>query len=138
MSKPGRQSAADLSVATNITEIAQRPEPPEGLTSRQIIEWKAITNRLPADWFTRETLAMLTQLVGHIEDAEMIETMLQRHRYPEEGKVLDMGEYNTLLISRERESRAIMALSRSMRITQQATYDPERRKGSPGKKPWDK
>ena len=47
------------SAALEIPSVADlrgdaRPEPPEDLTEEQAAEWRAVVDRLPADWFPRE------------------------------------------------------------------------------------
>ena len=135
MGDRGRTSGAELSVVgPNGIETVRRPEPLSELSDEQAVEWRAIVNRMPADWFPRETWSMLVQLCRHIVRARRLDQLLAAH---EAAESVDIDEYDKLLKMQERESRAIMALSRSMRLTQQATYDPERRKSKPTRKPWD-
>jgi hypothetical protein len=42
-----------------------RPEPPEDLTEEQAAEWSAVVDRLPADWFPRETHGLLARYCRH-------------------------------------------------------------------------
>ena len=45
--------------------IARAPAPDE-LTAEEREEWRAIVNRLPADFFPRETWPLLAQLCRHV------------------------------------------------------------------------
>jgi len=59
MAKRGRKSSASLSVISgNGIEVISRPDAPVDLTDEQAAEWRAIVNRMPADWFTRETVSI--------------------------------------------------------------------------------
>jgi hypothetical protein len=148
MRKRGRKSAAELATPPLIEAVA-RPDAPYDLTDEQTIEWWAIVNRLPADWFPRETHGMLSQYCRHViaarrvaemivslnggmaehiaNGADKLETLLSA------SKCLDR-----LLKMQEREGRALSSLATRMRITQQSTMHPETRKPpvTSGPPPW--
>jgi len=51
---------------------------------------------------------------------------------------VDLKAYNKLLISLDREGRALSTLATKMRLSQQSTYDKTKRKASQsGAKPWE-
>ena len=143
MGDRGRTPASALNVVDSGIVSVKRPRPPEELTPAQAEEWRAVVERLPADWFPRETHAMLSEYCKHVITARTLGKMIARiedpaFSEPVEGESeFNMEAYDDLLKMRERESRTIMALSRSMRMTQQATYDPKRKKGKAGAKPWE-
>ena len=60
MAKPGRISAAQLSIVTVGSQ--QRPPAPEYLFDTEKLEWRAVTGTVPADWFPRESHAALAAL----------------------------------------------------------------------------
>lgn len=45
-----------------------RPDPPDEyrLSDEQTAEWWSVVNRMPADWFPRETHALLAQFCRHV------------------------------------------------------------------------
>lgn len=132
----GRKSAADLAVIDNSGIVSlHRPAPPSELTDEQADEWRSIVNRLPADWFPRETQPVLAQLCRHITRARRLDTLIRAEEGQEE---VNVKEYRDLLRSEEEQSRAIASLSTKLRITQQATVD-KRAKKPPGdaKRPWE-
>lgn len=133
MEKRGRKSAAELAVPAVTAEI-QRADAPYDLTDEQTEEWWAVVNRLPADWFPRETHALLANYCRHVVMARRIGQLIQA---AEKADQLDIEEYDRLGKMLERESRIIASLATKMRISQQATYDPKRKKGSQVKKPWE-
>lgn len=150
MQQHGRKSAASLAVVTaeGLAEI-RRPEPPEELTDDQSHEWRAVVNRLPAEWFPRETHGMLAQYCRHIIAARRVAQMIQTLE-DELAKAADEGTskaeillqstkaMDRLLKMQEREGRAISSLATRMRISQQSTLDRERKKPTKSaKRPWE-
>lgn len=137
MSKPGRKSAAALSVVSNSPiEAIERPAPPAELTIEQKREWVDVVNRLPADWFPRETWGLLAQYCRHVIAARHVAQLLERVEGQDE---VDLEQYDRLLKMQEREGRALSSLATRMRLSQQASYDKTRGKGkqSISKKPWE-
>lgn len=130
----GRRSSADLALITGsgISTI-QRPDPPMELTAEQGDEWRQIVNRLPADWFPRETWAVLAQLCRHITRARRLAQLIDA---AEGAAEFDVKEYRDLLRSEEEQSRAITSISTKLRITNQATYDKSKKKPSAAPRPW--
>jgi hypothetical protein len=129
----GRKSLASVAIAT--VESLQRPDAPYDLTDAEAEQWWAVVNRLPAEWFPRETHAMLAQYCRHVVRASRIAQLVAS---AEASAEFDLKEYDTLLKMQERESRCIASLATRMRITQQTTYDKSKKKGgSLSKKPWE-
>jgi hypothetical protein len=66
----GPKSAGDLATPT-VADLRgdARPEPPADLTEEQAAEWRAVVERLPADWFPREVEPRLdpVQRMTHAE-----------------------------------------------------------------------
>lgn len=136
MGARGRKSSAELSViGPGGVETVRRPEPPADLSDEQADEWREVVNRLPADWFPRETWAILAQYCRHVTRARRLAQLIERAEQAEE---VDIKEYRDLLRSEEEQSRAIASLATKMRISQQATYDKSKTKGkATTKRPWD-
>jgi len=112
----------------------QRPDPPGELTQEQAGEWQAVVNRLPADWFPRETLPLLAQYCRHVVAARRVAQLVAQ---AESAAELDVKMLDKLYGMQEREGRAISSLATRMRVTQQATTKHEQaRKPSMVKKPW--
>ncbi len=136
MGTRGRTSAAELSVISGGgVETIRRPVPPDDLSDEQAEEWRAVVNRLPADWFPRETHGMLAQYCRHVVAARRCAQLVAEI---EGASEFDLGAYDKALKMQEREGRAISSLATRMRISQQATVRAEKaRKGSQVKKPWE-
>lgn len=123
MKQRGRKSAAALDVERlPSVEVIDRPDAPYDLTDEQAQEWWAVVNRLPADWFPRETHGMLAQYCRHVVAARRVAQLIAK---AEKRKTLDVEEYDRLLKMQEREGRAISSLATRMRISQQATVRHE-------------
>lgn len=139
MTTRGRKSAASLSVVTN-GSVIERPVAPDDLNDEMKAEWIAVVNRMPADWFTRETHSILAQYCRHVVAANRVAQLIQQW---ENDDGFDIGDYDRLLKMQEREGRAISALATRMRLTHQAKYDTLKantasKKSKAGLKPWEK
>jgi hypothetical protein len=67
--KQGKWSAEDQrSVAPEAT--LPPPEPPPELEPPEAAIWRAITGKLPGDWFAPETVPMLKELCRHVRHAD--------------------------------------------------------------------
>lgn len=134
MKTRGRTSAAALEVAAVAgVEKVQRPDAPYDLTNEQTEEWWAVVNRLPADWFPRETHGVLAQYCRHVVAARRVAQLVAA----EEAGEFDLDRYDQLLKMQEREGRALSSLATRLRITQQATVDKRTQKPPQSKKPWE-
>lgn len=137
----GRTSSAEISIAGNSAkdvERVARPDPPDefNLSDEHVTEWWAVVNRLPADWFPRETFGMLAQYCRHVITARRIGQLINES---EAQDPVDINDLEKLYRMQERESRAISSLATRMRISQQSSYDKQRSRGKVrGKAPWDK
>lgn len=112
----------------------------------------SVVNTRPADYFTADTLPLLRSYVRHCLQASKIDEELAKisdqpfltHVADDPGGTpVYVGElFDRLTKMRERESRAITALARSMRLTQQAQVHPKtagtaQRKGGKPQAVWE-
>ena len=132
MGTRGRTSAAALAVAKPVQRI-DRPDAPYDLSDEQSEEWWAVVNRLPADWFPRETHGLLTQYCRHVVAARRVAQLVTAC---EGSAEMDLDEYDKLLKMQEREGRALSSLATRLRISQQATMDKRTTKPKTVSKPW--
>jgi hypothetical protein len=136
MAKRGRVSAASMEVATiGKVETLQRPDAPYDLTDEQSTEWWAVVNRMPADWFPRETHGMLADYCRHVVKSRRIAQLVDD---AESQDAIDVDRLDKLYKMAERESRAASSLATRMRISQQATVRAEQaRKPAQVERPWE-
>ena len=112
---------------------AERPAPPPALDAERQALWAAVVQAMPAGWFRREHWELLAMYCGHYQewlrlDAEVAKVWEQ---------ATDKQGVNTDLLEvwqrmRDRERRAFSDLATKMRLTQQASYHPEKGKGPAG------
>lgn len=133
MGARGRKGEGELAIPTPTAEI-QRPDAPYDLNDEQAEEWWAVVNRMPADWFPRETHALLANYCRHVVMSRRVSQLIVAAESSDE---LNVEEYDRLGKMMERESRIIASLATKMRISQQATFDPKKKKPSQVKKPWE-
>lgn len=134
MGSRGKVSAASLEVRTaSPVESVARPDAPYDLTDEQSEEWWAVVNRMPADWFPRETHGILAQYCRHVVAARRVAQLVAA----EEAGEFDLARYDQLLKMQEREGRALSSLATRLRITQQATVSPKASKPLQNRKPWE-
>ena len=119
--KRGRKSGASLETVVSVTGKPARPAAPDCLTTDQAEVWQSVVKAMPPDWFGRETHPLLQQFCRHVVTAREVDGLIAEH----EAGELDIPRYNKLLIMRSRESAALTALARTMRMTQQARIDPK-------------
>lgn len=132
----GRKSAASLSlVTTDAIARDARAEPPDDLTDEQRVEWLSVVNRLPADWFPRETHSVLAQYCRHVVAARRVAQLIDAAETS--GEDFDVQAYDRLLKMQEREGRAMSSLATRMRLTQQSTYEAKKKKPTASARPWD-
>ena len=135
MGARGRTSTAELAVVHSDVVAIERALPPDELNDEHKAEWLAVVNRLPADWFPRETHSMLAQYCRHVVSARRVANLIANLEASDD---FDLDQYDKLLKMQEREGRAMSSLATRMRITQQATVNPKKTKGTQVKKPWQK
>jgi hypothetical protein len=107
-----------LSVVDNSKVLAiPRAEAPEELTDEEADEWRAVTNRMPADYFGKEHYACLVQRCRHVVNARRIAQLIEQMVG---GDEIDAGSYVKLLRAQKEETTAIIACDRTMRLTHQS------------------
>ncbi len=134
LTKRGRKSAESMAIVSPVSAI-ERPNCPHDLNDEESEVWFSVVNRLPADWFPRETHPLLIQYCRHSVQARRIAEWIEKASADPE---LVVSAYDRLLKMQERESRALASLATKMRLSQQTTYDKSRKKGDVGpRKPWE-
>ena len=136
MNQRGRKSSALALVVPRQAEVIERPRPPHDLSAEEVGVWDSIVSQEAADWFNAATLPLLAQYCRHCVHAKRIAEMIERTLYAARSEVL-VTEYDKLLQLQERESKVMMVLARSMRLTQQANRnDNSRKKPQVIRSPW--
>jgi len=114
-----------------------RPAAPRDLNRAQAAEWNSVVERMPADWFPRETHALLAQYCRHVITARQIAGMIDSLMKGDSQSNSWLDDYDRLLKMQEREGRAMSSLATRMRISQQAQYNQNKNPGTTVTKPWE-
>ena len=128
MAQRGRRSAASYETP-KVVEIYPRPEPPAELTAPERVEWKAVVARMPHDWFPRETHALLEAFCRAVVAARDIASRIKWD--------MPLADLNLMLGMRDRETKAIVSLSRTMRLSQRSHYSKDKTVPMLPKPPWE-
>lgn len=139
MRQRGRKSSASQEIMVGAVTLVERPEPPLELTPPEEDEWRSVVNAMPADWFPRETHALLAQYCRHAVAARKIAMLIDAASSRDE---VDVGELDKLLQMQGRETASLKAMAASMRLSQQASYSArgaggEKSRRSMVKRPWE-
>ena len=152
MAQHGRKSSEALALASarknSLVETTQRPDAPYDLTDEQATEWWAVVNRMPADWFPRETHAMLASYCRHVVSSRRVSEMIHALEKQIEEEVKSGEDKFTIMMQaskamdrlfkmQDREGRAISSLATKMRISQQSTISQFRPKPVEIDNPWE-
>lgn len=138
MKQRGRKSAN----AAVVTELpGSRPRAPSDLTEFQQRTWETIVATKSSDWFTADSHDLLRAYCKHVSTAAVLDQQIDEFRpdwiVDEDG----LKRYERLLVMRERQTKVINALARSMRLTQQARWQPStaavKSNNGGGLKPWE-
>src|SRR3954447_21858116 len=98
MGKRGPKSTDELSTIVPFpSREPRRPPAPRELAKAEALEWRAVVDRLPADWFPRETWGLLTQYCRHVVRARHVAGLLEKAwaasvGIPELDRLLKMQE----------------------------------------------
>ena len=123
MGQRGPKSTDELTVVP-VGDRTRRPPPPPELSPDQAAEWRAITATLPPDWIRREHFPLLAAYCRHTCRARLLSAELDRFQV--DWLRTDEGpeRFDRLAKSAERETRAMLACARSLRLTHQSRYTP--------------
>lgn len=126
MGARGRHSAAGLSMS--LVAEGPRPTPPVDLPADQLDVWNRTVDGLPADWFRSEQLDLLVMYCRHVARGRLIAEQLDAwDRVPLDRT--NRQAYIALLAEEREQTKAAGSLATKMRLTQQATIDPQKTKG---------
>lgn len=118
MRKPGPKSAASHEVAT--IAVVARPDAPLDLTPEETDEWHAVVEAMPADWFPRETWALLAQFCRHTVMSRRLGALIDAEMAQSE---MDLRQLDKLTQMQARETSALKAMAAAMRLAQQSTWN---------------
>lgn len=115
-----RKSKNELASGTVRPIEVQRAKPPTHLSVEAAQVWQDVIDTKPADWFRKDTFPILEE---YCESVVMVRRLNQKVGEVLSGVVL--LELDLLLKIKDREGRRMLALARSLRLTQQAQLKAE-------------
>lgn len=141
MGARGRKSSAELATTPTLIET-RRPAPPADLGETEAAIWRDTIGTMPLGWIVKAQYPILSAYCRHTARATALAKQVEAFEMDwlkEEG---GLQRLDKLLAMAERESRALTACARAMRLTHQAMILPRsagrRMAGSPrGPLPWD-
>src|SRR3954468_13486757 len=116
MRKRGRRSSAEL---TSVVIDAGRcipSSPPSELTDAQATVWRDVVGSLPDNWLTRAAHPILIAFCRHTCRARLVEMQIARFEIEWVGVDGGLERLARLLAIAERETRAITACTRALRL----------------------
>ena len=122
--KRGRKSAAQLAVAMVDASHQMPPEPPPVLTEEQALVWRETVASLPGDFIQPAAFPVLAAYCRHVCRAQLAEELLAQLQLQTSMNDVKLRRLERLLVIAERETRAMTACARSLRLTPQAQMHP--------------
>lgn len=145
MGKRGPKSTVSLAVVPGgaVAYMPQRPEPPKELSREGKVAWRSYVARMPADWFTDETLPMLLELCRSVVKSARFEAELEELTGRSKGLAKRLREEEPDLSPRlmnqriqihydriydlnklqQDQARMIATMSTKLRLTPQSRFD---------------
>jgi hypothetical protein len=130
--KRGRKSMSSVMTVEDLE--SPKPDAPYDLTDEQAEEWRAVVDRMPVGHFKRETWPLLSQYCRHISRGRHLARLINAI---EQAKEFDAKEYRELLAAEKANTNAILTLATKMRLSQQSTYDEQKKRSQRSMRPWE-
>ena len=142
MRQRGRKSAESLSTLVIDAGYRSPPVPPQELTDPQAAVWRDCVASVPGNWFTRACFPLLIAYCRHVCRARLLEMQIAAFEVEWTKVPGGLERLDKLLAVSERETRALTACARALRLTPASQMHP-RTAGRAidavpnGPKPWD-
>lgn len=116
----GRKSIGAATVVKPAVVASQRLQAPAHLTDAEMSIWNEVIDDHPASTFTPTHVPMLEMYCRHIVQGRVISDEILNFDRSWMSSDEGLKRYDRLLAMAERESRAAVALARSLRFTRQS------------------
>lgn len=123
MKQRGRKSSGALTANPVLIET-RRPAPPSDLGEAEAEVWKDTVGTMPSGWFSRAQYPVLIAYCRHTARAAQLAGLIAQFEPEWLGVDGGLQRLDKLLAMAERETRALSACARSMRLTHQAQIQP--------------
>lgn len=138
MKQRGRKSADQLRAVDPVASIAP-PAPPSELNDHEAAVWQSVVATRPPDWF-HGTEPLLLSYCKHIGMAATLDRQIDAFTPAWLKTDGGLDRYRKLADGRYKQTAIIISLARSMRLTNQSRYTPQRAATATtrtGSKPWE-
>jgi hypothetical protein len=117
----GRKSAVSILTPAPSMPVTIMPRlvPPASLPKHLRAIWFETVAALPAEWFTPEHVPLLERYCFHVARARDLERLVAKV-----NPIRQLAKYQSLARAAAMETRMVVALARSMRLTHQARLHP--------------
>ena len=125
--KRGRKSRAELEMTdTVIVDVSRRmpPSPPSELTDAQAQVWRDAAVSMPGNWLQRGAYALLVEYTRHVCRSRLLEQQIALFDTEWIRAKGGLERLDRLLAMGERETKALTACARALRLTPQAQMHP--------------
>jgi hypothetical protein len=132
MNQRGRKSTTELALIPHVDR--PRPAPPADLTVEDGIVWRETVEALRPDWFTPETHPLLAAYCAHVSIAKLL-----RRAIAEADLEVDLARFDRLTAMHARQTTAIIATARQLRLTKRSSADARlvKHAAGGGRNPWE-
>jgi hypothetical protein len=120
--KPGRKSRAELAMTGQLlVDVSRRmpPRPPAELSAGQAQIWIDATSSMRGDWLSRGMHPLLIEYCRRVCRSRVIEQEIAN------TAAHDLDRLDKLFAMAERETKAVLALARALRLTPQSHQHPK-------------
>jgi phage terminase small subunit len=124
MRQRGRRSLTETSTLIVDTSRQTPPAPPSELTDAQAQVWRDVVGSLPGNWLTRAAHPILIAYCRHACRSRLLEIQIAQFELEWTRTEGGLERLDKLLAASERETRAMMACARALRLTPQAQMHP--------------
>ena len=124
MTHRGRKSSSEWSTVVIDAGRRMPSSPPPELTDAQASVWRDVVGSLPGEWFTAAAYPILVAYCQHVCRARLLEMEITRFEPEWVGVDGGLERLDRLLAVAERETRAMTACARALRLTPQAQMHP--------------
>lgn len=122
MGKRGPKS--NLTVVPTASRV-RRPPPPSYLGKEAAEVWRATVAQMPQGWFSAEHHPTLADYCEHVVRGRFLSRELAKFKPDWLSSEEGVKRYEKLAAAAERETRAMLACARSLRLSHQARQQPK-------------
>jgi hypothetical protein len=123
MGTRGRKSSAELATKPPLAILSERrPSPPADLTEAEGAVWSDTAGCMPAGWISKAQMPLLTAYCRHVVRASFLAEQIAKFKPEWLKEPGGLERLDKFLQMADRETKALNACARSLRLTHQSQY----------------